>query len=172
MKKRLFENIGGNAFRLASPQPMGMMEASEEKVRNDLISQISDDYKVLYGSRPHFDPEKMSGATIDDLKKWADNLQNDIKCQMDREEKDEREHLAAVQKATTPTKWNVGDITGLKEEPKKEPAICQKCYKPLYSDGQIECHHCGAIQREILPNPNDRGKTHIPVPPPIKGNVR
>jgi hypothetical protein len=42
MKKKLFESLGGNQFKIASPQPMGMMdEVSSEPATVSLIREIS-----------------------------------------------------------------------------------------------------------------------------------
>lgn len=121
----------------------GMDENSEEKERNDLMSQISDDYKSLHGMRPRWD---MSGYTIDQLKKMADELSSYIHAEIEQEKQDAIQHDKATKKAMTPTKWNIGDLTGLKEGSSEQP---------IYKDRQ------GGQDVYWMDNRDSGGKIHL-----------
>jgi len=121
----------------------GMDESSEEKERNDLISQISDDYKSLHGMRPRRD---MSGYSMAELKAMADQLSSDIHVEIEREKQDAIQHDKATKKAMTPTKWNIGDLTGLKEGSSEQP---------IYKDRQ------GGQDVYWMDNRDSGGKIHL-----------
>jgi len=100
---KLFENLGGNTFKPIT---------DEKEIRDNLISQISDDYKSLHGMRPRGMYQNLS---IEELQKIADQLSQDIHADMEREKNDETQHVAATKNAMTPKKWTVGDVANLDE---------------------------------------------------------
>lgn len=97
----------------AEMQRMEESDEADDPYRDDLSNEISDTYKELYGMRPRgiaFDT-----VPIEQLKSILKDLRQDLQIQWDREAEDERRHGAAIQKAMTPQKWTVGDITDLEE---------------------------------------------------------
>ena len=50
MKEKLFENIGGNSFKIASPQPMSMMAEDGEMSSGDIADY--ENGRPMVGTRP------------------------------------------------------------------------------------------------------------------------
>lgn len=92
---------------------LGLDEGIDDEHRDMWISQISDTYKEIYGFRPRSD---MSRYSVKQLEIMAGGLDKMLRQQMDQEKADDEQHQTATQQAMTPKQWNVGDITGLKED--------------------------------------------------------
>ena len=86
--------------------------ASGLSLRDELAGEISDNYKMIYGSRPRF--INFQEAPIEELQAMAKRLRDELNQEFEQEKEDEKQHQVATKKATTRKPWTVGDITGLK----------------------------------------------------------
>ena len=79
--------------------------------RQQLLSDISDDYKSLNGMRPRWNMDFM---TIDDLRQFHNQILTDLKHVMEWERQEERNHNLAVERAMTRhSGWSIGELTGI-----------------------------------------------------------
>lgn len=76
--------------------------------REQLLAEISDDYKCLNGIRPRWNMDHM---TIDDLRQFHNQILTDLRYAMDQEQQDERDHNLAVERAMTAHYgWSIGEL--------------------------------------------------------------
>lgn len=139
---------GSDEAQEIQQQYNSLNENSERTEKDDLINQISDDYKTLHGMRPR--GTKFYELDVPSLKRIADELSKDIHDMMEREKSDEKQHQTATKNAMTPKSWNVGDITGLKEDDEKK---CQKC--------KGNGHYTTQLKDRSGKNNHGLGNTHI-----------
>lgn len=65
--------------------------------REELICNISDDYKSLFGVRPR--GYNWDGMTVEELRTWHNEICESLHREMERERKEELAHETAVAKA-------------------------------------------------------------------------
>ncbi len=76
--------------------------------REQLLSDISDDYKSLNGIRPRWNMDHM---TLDELQQFHNQIITDLRHNMDQDQQDERDHNLAVERAMTHRSgWTIGEL--------------------------------------------------------------
>jgi hypothetical protein len=76
--------------------------------REEITSEISDNYKELNGMRPRFTMDHM---TEEQLTEYNDNLRSAILGDMGYESKEQEEQEKTVKELTTPkTGWPIGEL--------------------------------------------------------------
>jgi LPS sulfotransferase NodH len=75
--------------------------------KQQLFDCISDDYKSLHGVRPRPTRE----FTLSELREWSAELRHRIDASIEREQREQAEHEAAVREAMTPTpEFTLGEL--------------------------------------------------------------
>lgn len=83
---------------------------NELTLRQELLANISDDYKSLNGIRPRWNMDHM---TIDDLRQFHNQILTDLRYGMDKEQQEERDHNLAVERAMiVHSGWSIGELIG------------------------------------------------------------
>lgn len=85
-----------------------MVRLQEE--RDQLLSDISDDFKSLNGFRPRFSKEHL---TLEQLQDWHNEIKADIARMMEDERNEELAHEQAVKRAMVPNGWTIGELVKL-----------------------------------------------------------
>lgn len=75
--------------------------------RDELLGDVSDAHKELYGMRPR-NIDRLSTAQLRDM---LYVLRDDIQREIAIEQAEEREHQSRYTEAMSPKRWAVGDVT-------------------------------------------------------------